>query len=197
MDGWPGGLTPYFRMYGKELATVLLPFGCEVFYLLEKSGTEKFAVRAARGVFLGHGQMGAVYMLNFERYVEDKAVRVLTTSGVQVNTGVFPCKELQLPGEDQEKWSLRGGTEFVGVGASDPNSVNLMTSHIVLGIKGVELSQEWQTWKERLVGEGDRIVNGNGTRVSLTMHHRAPAQLMAIRFLYSFGRWLRRMVWRR
>lgn len=59
--------------------------------------------------------------------------------------------------------------------------LHLMPSHAILGVKNIERPPHERKNKARIVGDGNRLSNGFGHRVTVSVKHDAPASLGAVR----------------
>ena len=93
------GKTAYELKWKRAPSGVLLPFGCELWTLVEPHLRDKFDARGRRSIFLGYAGEGSVRFLDFTEAAQGR-YRVRTTRDYQAKRNVFPMKEFQRRPED-------------------------------------------------------------------------------------------------
>ena len=93
------GKTAYELKWKRAPSGVLLPFGCELWTLVEPHLRDKFDERGRRSIFLGYAGEGAVRFLDFTEAAQGH-YRVRTTRDYQAVRHVFPMKEVKRRPED-------------------------------------------------------------------------------------------------
>ena len=94
---------PYHRLWKKEFGGVLYPFGCGCSYYDDKRTVgEKYTQRARKGIILGYAQLGAVQVLDAEKFRESEEIKITVTRDFQAHRDEFPWRGMPQRSTDAE-----------------------------------------------------------------------------------------------
>ena len=101
------GMTAFELKWGRKPKGALLPFGCELWTLVEPHLRDKFGARGQRAIFLGYAGEGSVRYLIFAEAATGR-YRMRTTRDYMAVRTVFPMKEFRRrPEDDPAKFQMQ------------------------------------------------------------------------------------------